>query len=485
MEDFQKWKENLDKLFNEFNIKLDNFRKETETKFTEIRADIKELQEAKNIQETGQSTPKSCLPEKLATFTARDTEVREIMSFLEEKDSGIVSIVGGPGFGKSTIAVEVSHRLSEQHGIPVIFSYLSTASTVDEVIHRLCHDVGVHPGEDPKSSLIFWLRNLEKNVVLVMDNIDKLLECEARSQFNDLICLLRKNSGQQLQIITTSRAVFSIADLSTKMVSVNEMDSDSSMELLRKCSGNEEMDDDYFHEMANLCGHIPLALCIAASRIQDFEDPIELMTYLKEQPMEVLKAPESNQHVQKTIKMSFEMLSDEDRESFVRLSVFDGNFDQDAAKEIIDRNELGSEDFLKKLICHSLLQRSDGRYSIHLLIKRFLTDYDQLEEERRKAQELMVEYFLKKCHSLTLDSYSKDGFNDASDSLKKDAHNVEKVLKVCQAQQTNPNSNIIECLARSDIYKSSSRFFYNFVGNVLPQKVIKDFLQYCVELAKN
>ena len=67
----------------------------------------------------------------------------------------------------------------------------------------------------------------------------------------------------------------------------------------------------------------------------------------------------------------------------------------------------------------------------------------------------------------------------------KDAHNVEKILKVCQAQETNPNSNIIECLERSDIYKSSSRFFYNFVGNVLPQKVIKDFLQYSVELAKN
>ena len=462
---------------------LEDFREECRLRMEDFQK-WKESQEAKNIQETEQSIPKSCLPEKLATFTARDTEVGKIMSFLEEKGSGIVSIVGGPGFGKSAIAVEVSHRLSEQHGIPVNFLYLSTVSTIDEVIYRLCHDVRVYPGEDPKSSLISWLRNIKEKVVLVMDNIEQLLEDEEkRSKFNDLMRLLHNNSEQRLQIITTSRAVFSIADLSTKMISVNEMDSDSSMELLRKFSRNEKMDDVYFHEMANLCGHVPLALCIAASRIQDFEDPNELITYLKEQPMEVLKAPESNQYVQKTIKMSFQMLSNEDEKSFVRLSLFDGNFDRDAAKEIIDRNKLATQDFLKNLISHSLLQRSDGRYSIHLLIKRFLTDYDQFEEEMGKAQELMVEYFLKKCHSLTLKSYSKDGFNDARESLKKDAHNVEEILKVCQAQ--TQTSNIIECLARSDIYKSSSRFFYNFVRNVLPQKVIKDFLQYCVELAKN
>jgi uridine kinase len=38
-----------------------------------------------------------------------------------ENGCGIVSIVGGSGFGKSTVAIEVSHHLCDNHDIIVIF----------------------------------------------------------------------------------------------------------------------------------------------------------------------------------------------------------------------------------------------------------------------------------------------------------------------------------------------------------------------------
>ena len=103
MEDFQKWKENI-----EHNSE-----------------DIKELPDSKNVRDNERLEAKTCLPERLSTFAGREKEIKTIMSSLVEKECGIVSIIGGPGFGKSTIAVEVSHRLSEKHKIPVDFSYLS------------------------------------------------------------------------------------------------------------------------------------------------------------------------------------------------------------------------------------------------------------------------------------------------------------------------------------------------------------------------
>ena len=426
----------------------------------------------------------SCLPEKSPQFVGRDTEVEKSITHLVEKDSGIVSIVGGPGFGKSTIAIEVAHRLIEQHHIPVIFSYLSNTSTMAEVAQRFCLDIGVHPGEDPMSSLIFWLKNIEKKVVLVMDNIEQLLEEETRSQFTELVHLLRKNSCQRLQIVTTSRTKFSIANLTIENVVVEQMDNDSSVELLRKSCPNAKVGDEYLHKLANLCGHVPLALCIAASRLQDVDDPDELLKWLTEKPMDTLQTSEPGHRVQKAINMSFEMLSNKDKKAFVRISVFCGNFTRNMAQEVINREGRETQDFLNNLVNRSLIQRGDPRFFIHPLVRRFLTDHDQLQDERAKAQELMVEHFLKMCHLLTVNYYSKDGFSKARELLKKDAHNVEETLKVCESQGANLNPNIIESLVSSDIFRSSSRFFYNLIRNILPETVIRNFLKSCSEVAK-
>jgi hypothetical protein len=55
------------------------------------------------------------------------------------------------------------------------------------------------------------------------------------------------------------------------------------------------------------------------------------------------------------------------------------------------------------------MQRSsDKRLVIHSLVRRFLADYHQLHDEKVIAQGLMVKHFLKKCHSLTMDSFSTE-----------------------------------------------------------------------------
>ena len=127
--------------------------KEQKKKLENLEKDLKSLQHSLNSQGT-RSRVKSCIPEKPQPFIDRDFKVKQIISSLVENGRGIVSIVGGPGFGKSFLAIDVSHQLSNNHDIVVIFSYLSSASTVPELMQRLCRVVGVYPGEDPESSLM-------------------------------------------------------------------------------------------------------------------------------------------------------------------------------------------------------------------------------------------------------------------------------------------------------------------------------------------
>lgn len=70
---------------------------------------------------------------------------------------GIVSIIGGLGLGKNTVAFEVLHDLTSDPDIVVIFSSLSNASTVPKIRQRLGHVVGVNPGVDSESALVLWL----------------------------------------------------------------------------------------------------------------------------------------------------------------------------------------------------------------------------------------------------------------------------------------------------------------------------------------
>ena len=361
----------------------------------------------------------------------------------------------------------------EDYKIPVFFSQLTNATNEDEMIRQLCLDVGVHYENDPKSSFVLWLRNISRKVIFVMDDVDNLLE--NKTSFYGFVRLLRKNSKQHCQIVTTSRMFSEIPDISTDKVQVEEMGDEACMELLMKhCS---QQDDEFLRKLAELCGNIPLTMCIAGPLVDDFEDPDELLQYLEKQPMKTLECPDSDQYVKQAINMSYEKCSDEGKEAFARLSVFEGSFSEEAAKEVIEKDKIDTSRILKKLVSRSLIkQPTKHRYSIlHLLIKHFLTDKQKCEEQNEdraheatiRAELLMVKYDLKLAHQLTMKSYSKDGYRDNREALKREASNIQNVLKICLQQEDPAGSDISDCLVDSKIYSSSAKFLSLTFHNII------------------
>ena len=429
----------------------------------------------------------SCLPDKLTMFTGRKAEIRKVVALLKDENKAVISLHGGPGFGKTAIAIEVSYRLSEDYKIPVLFFQLTNATNEDEMIRQLCLDVGVNHEDEPKPSLILWLKNIKKKVILVMDDIDNLLE--DKTSFYEFVLQLRKNSKQQCQIVTTSRMFCEFPDLRSDKILVEEMDADACMELLEKqCS---EQDGKFLRKLAEFSGHVPLAVCIAGSLVDDFEDSDELLEYLQRQPMKTLKRPNSNQYVNRAIELSYEKLSGEEQETFVRLSVFEGSFSKTAAETVIEKDNLNTTHVLKKFASRSLIkQETKHRYSIHLLIKHFLKDKQEGREERAeqvramRAELLMVKYYLELGHQLTTKSYSKDGYKDNREALKREASNIQNVFKILCQQKDLTSSSISHRLARSKIYTTSARLFSLFVRTVIPESNVDEFLQQCANMAE-
>ena len=437
---------------------------------------------------------RSCLPDKLPMFTGREKEIQNVIAYLNDKEMAVVSLRGGPGFGKTAIAIQVSHKLNEDPSIPVVFSQLADANTVDEMVIILCGDVGINYEDDPKSSLILRLRYIKSKVVFVMDDIDNLLD-EDKDGFYKFLRLLRKTSSQHCQIVTTSRTSYEIPDFPACEVEVDVMNDEACIDLLKKLCPKE--DETFLQKLVELCGNIPLAMCIAGSRVKSFENPDELLQHLEEQPMKVLEHRKSGQYVNRAFNMSFKRCSDEEQETFVRLSIFAGNFSKKAAKAVIEKNDLDTIDILEKLVCLSLIKEpTEHRYSIHRLIKHFLRDKqkcgdvqtknkaERARAEAMRAEVLMVEYYLELGHQLTKESYSKDAYKKSREDLKQEASNIQNVLKICCQQERPTSSDIYDCLVHSKIYTTSARLFSVFVRTITPACIVDNFLQRCANLAK-
>ena len=477
MQEFEKHsKDHMNEQSQSFQDQLNTFGHELSTKLDLIYATL-----VKQNKE-GEPELRSCLPEKPGSFTGREKEIEDFMTFFHQDDTSIVSLHGGPGFGKSALAVELSRRLNDQAKIPVIFSDLSTASTIDEVILALCRDVGLNPEDDPTSSLILWLKKLHDTVVFVLDDIDKLLDKNRRSEFDNSMCLLRKNSNQNLKIITTSRASYTIRGLTCRQIRIEEMDEESSLAFLQSTCCHD--DTHFLKSLAELCGYIPLAMCIASSLANTYEEPEEILEHLRDQPMDTLKDDESNQFVYKTFNTSYLKLNEQQIDAILRLAVFEGSFTEEAAKAVLEGNAGEKQAILTQLVNRSLVKKEKDdahRFTIHLLVKRFLIEKPESGEKRKNAEKRMVAYYLELGNTLTIKSYSKDGFETGREALKKEAHNFENVFSIVRSKQNDPE--IQEVLTNSEIYKTTCRFFYFIARNIISEAVLKDFLQSCADVA--
>ena len=432
---------------------------------------------------------KTRLPDELKNFIGRDTEIEEVITFLMKDEKAVVSLHGGPGFGKTAIATEVSHRLNKIYDITVVFSYFSTVTSVDGMIRKLCGDVGVnYEDKDPKSTLNLRLKHIKSKVIFVMDNIDYLLD--DRPPFDEFVRDLRATS-KHCQIVTTSRMSYEIPDI-TVDVEVKEMSMEECKTLLRgKCP---EQNDEFLQLIAEGCGNVPLAMCIAGDRVQDFENPYEVLQHLQTEPLKLLERYDTKQFVKTAIKMSYEKCSDEEKETLVRLSVFNGSFSEKAARAVNEKDILTTTNILMKLFCRSLIkQPTKHRYSFHLLIKHFLVEQQNGEDETagrakaqfKRAQRMMVNHYLELEHDLTMKSYSKDGYQLNREALKEKAHNILNVLKLCCQQSDPTTSDISHCLTNSKVYTTSARHFSLLVRTIIPGSIVNEFIQRCADMAKN
>jgi tetratricopeptide (TPR) repeat protein len=212
------------------------------------------------------------LPADVSDFVGRDKQVARLMELLVPTDGArgptpivVSAIVGRGGVGKTALAVRVAHRLVEHFPDGQLYVNLrgtdvdpvDPALVLGRFLRVLGLDGSVIPvGSDERSELYRGLLT-ERRVLVVLDN------AESAAQIRPLL-----PGTATCAVLVTSRS--RLAELAGgRRLDLDVLDSGEALELVAAVVGPERTaaEPDAAHEIARLCGYLPLAVRIAAARL--------------------------------------------------------------------------------------------------------------------------------------------------------------------------------------------------------------------------
>ena len=293
-------------------------------------------------------------------------KIKEVKDFVQSGKVAVVVITGGPGFGKTTVAKEVAHELTQpDNERTVLFCSLVTKRTFNEVatemIH-LCDNIHTHVPENPEQWLKDWSKQITTQVTFVLDNADGVLESKDRSSFLNMLSAVRMSSRQNVTFVVTSRKTFNDADLQPRVVGLKLVSVEEAKNILisRVSDQSVRLKLSRAEKIVELCGCVPLALCTVGSLLSDYTEE-RLIKQLEKQPLAVLQDDDSHERsMENAIKTSFDLLTQaEHKESFVLMSVFSGPFNSDAAEAVMEACSIPGtlpDSILRSLKNRSLLE---------------------------------------------------------------------------------------------------------------------------------
>ena len=357
------------------------------------------------------------LPAKLTTFIGREKEMQTVQELISEHR--LLTLTGAGGCGKTRLAIEVAAKLLQDYTDGVWFVDLAPIAAEDLVGKEIMEVLKIK--EAPEQPIIDTLveQIKDKNMLLILDNCEHLLMA-CTEVAGKLV-----ESVPGLKILATSREALcvqggkvwrvpSLTLLDPKTIIDVEHARDSEAVLLftdraRLNNPEFELESGNVNEVVTICNKldgIPLAVELVASRARHMDAKMILERFSDRFDQLASSDPGASmrqQTLQATIEWSYNLLTEEEKLLFVRLAVFAGGFDMDAAEDICMNDKLPKEnvlDTLSRLVDRSLVYTQKGsdqslRYNRLETLRQFALKELQLRNEEEMIRQHHLEYYLK------------------------------------------------------------------------------------------
>ena len=395
-----------------------------------------------NVQEPRTPGLRSCLPDELPEAFGRSQDIKKTTEVIHNEAAAAVMITGAPGFGKTTVANKVAYELDRLQHV-VFYCSLRSKASLNEVASSMilvCSTNQCQPPENPQHWLLNWSKQqLDLKITFVLDNADDALESqESRSQFVRMVCDMRNLSKQNITFVITSRKTFNAAGyhLVIEEIRLSNLPQDEATKLLlSKYKAEERKKLSQTKRMVELCGCVPLALCIVGSLLSDFEEDT-LINSLEKELLDVLQDDEFS--LENTIKTSFDLLSPQERKALATFSVFPGSFDFDAAKDVTATINQFAASQTMTILCslknRSLLEQpSSGKFQVHQLIQVFARKTNETNYHPQvfaDVEKAACAHFISRLDDAAQLYWSKDKCRESIEAFNSERYNFEYFLQV-------------------------------------------------------
>ena len=120
-----------------------------------------------------------------------------------------VFISGTAGVGKSTVAIQAGYRLKNEFEAIVKFCSLRGAGSGEDdgfvrEILNVCVPGHQQGSEYPKHVLLNWCRQLENEMILIVDNVEDAMGGREKCSFLNLLSEMRMRSDCKIKFLITS-----------------------------------------------------------------------------------------------------------------------------------------------------------------------------------------------------------------------------------------------------------------------------------------
>jgi non-specific serine/threonine protein kinase len=356
------------------------------------------------------------LPASRTSFVGREQEMVEIKRHVAM--TRLLTLTGAGGSGKTRLALEVARDLIGAYPDGVWLAELASLSQGEFVTQTLAEAMGMpgQPGRPITDTLVDALRT--KKMLLILDNCEHLVDA-----VGDLVALLL-DSCPRLRILATSReALGAVGEViwPVSLLSVPDLSSPPTVaqlecyEAIRLFIDRALQRDPAFRlrpenaqAVAQICAHLeglPLAIELAAARIK-LLSPKALLGRLKDR-LKLLtggsrELSERQRTLRSTIEWSYELLEEDEKALFGRLSVFSGGATLEAIEAVCDALGDLSVDAFKgasSLLDKSLLGQEEGTggeprlvmlETIREYAREKLEESGEAEDTRRRHTEYML-----------------------------------------------------------------------------------------------
>ncbi len=339
------------------------------------------------------------LPPDVADFTGREGLVAHLERVVgvaggQSSTGAMVAAVSGkPGVGKTALVGRVAHRLRDRFPDGQLYAHLRGIQTRPlepaGVLGDWLRVLGVEPNAVPNGidarSALFRGHLADRRMLVVLD------DAGSEAQVRPLL-----PAGPGCAVLVTSRRRL-VGLEAARFVELDVLGEEESLELLARVGGSKRVADEpeAARAIATHCGHLPLAIRIAGSRLvtRGHLSLGQLATRLSHERGRLDELAAGDLEVRASLSLSYDRLDEHGRRALRLLGSLPGSdFAPWLAAAVLDASVSHATDTLETLVDRQLLdvwghdEAGQVRYRFHDLLRAYARERLEADEAPASRQ---------------------------------------------------------------------------------------------------